>query len=190
MTEIGAGFRWVDAREIYRGRILAVEVGEFLSPHGESFERDIVRTPGAVVVAPVLEHRSAEPQIILIRQYRPSVDDVLWELPAGVRDVPGEPPDETARRELIEEVGFDAGSIVPTGSFLASPGMTDARHLHFMATDLNNVGRHAHGPEEEAMIIEHVALRRAREMVFAGEIFNGPAAMGILLACEQLGFRP
>ncbi len=180
-------FRRIKSIPRYRGYVITVESQEFESPTGERFVRDVVHTPGAVVIAPILTSASGEFQIVMIQQWRASVGRVLWELPAGLRDVPGEPPRVTAQRELIEEVGYEAGTIDLLSVTLASPGFTNAAHHYFLATELRFVGTNLQGPEELAMNTATLSLRAAKSMVLSGEIDNGPAVIGILLACERLG---
>ncbi|MCA9134199.1 MAG: NUDIX hydrolase [Planctomycetales bacterium] len=98
---------------------------------GSSFTREVVRHPGAVVIVPVLD----DGRICLIRNYRVAVDRELLELPAGTLE-PGEPPLETARRELIEETGFRAAEVVPLYEFYMSPGILDERMYAYLATGL------------------------------------------------------
>ena len=78
----------------------------FEAPDGRAFERDIVRSPGAVAVVPLLFDAEGMPSVVLVRQYRPPFDRYVLEIPAGMRDVPDEPPELTADRELVEEAGL------------------------------------------------------------------------------------
>jgi ADP-ribose pyrophosphatase len=98
---------------------------------GRTFTREVVRHAGAVVIVPVLD----DGRICLIRNYRVAVDRELLELPAGTLES-GEPPIETARRELIEETGFVAGQVQPLHEFYMSPGILDERMYAFVATQL------------------------------------------------------
>jgi ADP-ribose pyrophosphatase len=98
---------------------------------GQSFTREVVRHRGAVVILPVLD----DGRICLIRNYRVAVDRELLELPAGTLEI-GEPPIETARRELIEETGYTAGEMAPLLEFYMSPGILDERMFAFVATGL------------------------------------------------------
>ncbi|NIR38547.1 MAG: NUDIX hydrolase, partial [Actinobacteria bacterium] len=97
MTEPGprsaSGFRRLRERTVHEGHAIRVVVGEFETPDGEVVHRDIVRHPGAVSVVPL----DGE-EVVLVRQYRAAVEQDLLELPAGKRDVPGEPPERTALR--------------------------------------------------------------------------------------------
>jgi ADP-ribose pyrophosphatase len=98
---------------------------------GETDTREIVRHPGAVVLLPLLD----DGRVVLIRNYRMSVDQTLIELPAGTID-PGEDPLETARRELTEETGYRAGSIELLTSYYPSPGILDERMRVYVAKGL------------------------------------------------------
>lgn len=106
---------------------------------GTGFTRDVVKHPGAVVIVPVLD----DGRICLIRNYRVAVDRELLELPAGTLE-PGEPPIETAHRELIEETGYAARTLTPLIEFYMSPGILDERMFAFVATGLT-----AGNPERE-----------------------------------------
>jgi hypothetical protein len=96
-----AGFRRLGTTPQFRGRVVEHWSVEVLSPRGVRLERDAVHHPGAVVVVPVTDSDT----VLLVRQYRAAPDAVVLELPAGKRDVDGEPPEETAARELAEELG-------------------------------------------------------------------------------------
>src|SRR6187431_2772063 len=117
-----ADFRHLVDTEVHRGHIWNVVVAEFEAPDGSHFIRDIVRSPGAVAVVPVRFDGDGQPWVTLVRQYRPPYERDLIEVPAGMRDVPGEPPEETGRRELVEEAGLRAGAMVHLIDMLPSPG--------------------------------------------------------------------
>ena len=99
-------FRHLAETEVHRGHIWRVVVAEFESPDGVRFQRDIVRSPGAVAVVPITLDADQRPIVTLVRQYRPPYGQELIEIPAGMRDVPGEPTEETgpllrARRQRV-----------------------------------------------------------------------------------------
>lgn len=174
-------FRHLGDELVYRGHIWDVVSGTFADPTGGQFHRDIVRSPGAVAVVPVLG-ANTERQVVLVKQYRAAFDDVIIEIPAGMRDVEGEDPAATAQRELQEESGFVAGSLRLLHEFLPSPGMTDARLHVYLATDLRAVDRRSHGPEEDHMEVLIMDLAEAVERVARGEIRDAKATIGLLLA--------
>lgn len=142
------------------------------------FERTFVDTPGAVGVVALNERR----EVLLVEQYRAALGSMLLEIPAGMRDVPGEPPLETARRELSEETGFTATSWRPLGSCVGAAAVTNSRVDIFLATDLAEGTRSPHGPEEESMILHLVPLEEAIRLVREGEIVDAKTAIGLLLA--------
>src|SRR5260370_6002838 len=94
----------VSSAELVRGRLVTVRTDKVRMPDNQWAERDVVIHPGAVAVL-ALDDAS---QVLLIRQYRHPVGRLLWEIPAGLRDVAGDPPWATARRELLEEAGYRA----------------------------------------------------------------------------------
>src|SRR2546430_6256668 len=94
----------VSTADLVGGGLVAVRTDKVRMPDGELAERDVVIHPGAVAVL-ALDNVQ---QVLLIRQYRHPVGRLLWEIPAGLRDVAGEPPWATARRELLEEAGYRA----------------------------------------------------------------------------------
>ena len=101
------------------------------APDGEEFDRHVVHHPGAVVVVPVIDDDA-----ILVRQCRVAAGRELLEVPAGKRDVDGEPPEATANRELEEEIGYRAGRLELLCEFYNSPGFCDEYTHLFLATDL------------------------------------------------------
>lgn len=179
-------FEHLGDEHVYQGRIWRVVTGRFRSRTGEDFNRDIVRSPGAVGVVPILSESGGENQVVLVRQYRAAFDDYVIEIPAGMRDVPGEEIHETAHRELLEETGFRAGSLAHLHSFYPSPGMTDAVLHIFMACELASGGRRAQGPEESDMEVIRLGMAEAVEMAIDGRIRDAKSVIGILLAHRTL----
>jgi 8-oxo-dGTP pyrophosphatase MutT (NUDIX family) len=186
VTEERRGFRPLGEREVHRGHIWRVVTASFEAPDGTTFERDVVRSPGAVGIVPILFDPEGVASVVLLRQYRPALDAEIIEIPAGMRDVPGEPPETTARRELAEEVGLAAGRLEPLTVFHNSAGMTDATTHLFLATDLTSVPAHAHGPEEEAMAVLQVPLTDALADVTRGIITDAKTIIGLLLTDQLL----
>lgn len=180
-------FRRVAERPVHQGHIWRVAVVTVEGPDGEHFERDVVISPGAVGVVPVLADAEGNFSVVLVRQYRATLDTELLEIPAGMRDVEGEPPTETARRELIEETGFAPGRLELLSTFHNSAGMTDALTYVFVATDLTPAEGVRQGPEEQAMEVLQVPLRDAVGMIGRGEITDAKTVIGVLAAERALG---
>ena len=141
---------------------------------GSLHHRQIVRHPGAVTILPMVDKE----HICLIRNYRISVDATLIELPAGTRE-PGETPEFTARRELIEETGYEAGNLLPLHQFFLSPGILDERMHLFLATDLKLVGANREAGEEIENLV--VTLAESMEMIRTGQIQDAKTIVGILV---------
>jgi 8-oxo-dGTP pyrophosphatase MutT (NUDIX family) len=175
-------FRKLGERELHRGALISLGVGEFAGPAGDTFERDLVHHPGAVSVVPV----DADGSVYLVRQYRAAIDAELLEIPAGKRDVADEPPELTAHRELAEEVGREARRMDLLGTFYNSPGFCDELSFTYLARDLREVPVTAHSVEEAAMTIERVPFEHALALIASGEIIDAKTIIGLLLARSVL----
>ena len=180
------GFRRLGDRLVHQGHVWHVVVADFEAPDGAAFRRDIVRSPGAVGVVPLVFDAEGQPSVVLMQQYRPPYERDLIEIPAGMRDIPGEPAVECGRRELVEEAGLEAGEMVLLTEMLPSPGMTDSVCSIFLATDCTPVDRELHGPEEEASQVLHVPLVDALAMVERGEITDAKTVIGLLLTERRI----
>jgi ADP-ribose pyrophosphatase len=154
----------------------------FSAPDGTEFTRDIVRHPGAVAVVAVTDTSD----VLLVRQYRGAIDRELLEIPAGTRDVDGEPPEETARRELLEEVGVHARQFRLLGTMFNSPGFCDEETYLYLATDLDAGDHDRDGVEEQHMEVVAVALGDVDRLVASGELIDGQTILGLLLARDVL----
>jgi ADP-ribose pyrophosphatase len=121
----------VTSRYVFDGRVFRVRVDEVLMSDGRVTTRDVIDHPGAVVIAAV----DGSGRVAMVRQYRHAVGGELLELPAGTLE-PGEPPAETAVRELREETGLSAAEWVPLGSFYSSPGFLHEELFAYLATGL------------------------------------------------------
>ena len=175
------GFRKLDERIVWSGTLVSAGTGTFVDPEGAEFERDIVHHPGAVVVVPVIDD-----DVILVRQYRAAIDGELLEVPAGKRDITDEPVEITAHRELEEEVGMRAGSMVRIAEFYNSPGFCDEHTFLFLATELTPCATSFQGHEEQHMTIERVPLDTVPELIASGQLLDGKSIIGLCLAREHL----
>ena len=174
-------FRKVAEREIHAGRVVRLTESVFTVPDGGRMTRDIVHHRGAVAVV-----ATDGDDVVLLRQYRTPVEGELLEIPAGTRDVDGEDPAGTARRELAEEAGLACESLEELGIFFNSPGFCNELSHVFLATGLSPVPREPDGAEEEWMTIERVGLGEAMEMIERGEIRDAKTIIGLLLAQRRL----
>ncbi|MHB1510512.1 MAG: NUDIX domain-containing protein [Acidimicrobiales bacterium] len=172
-----------------RGRLDAgffkVVTATFVGPDGFTFEREVVRHPGAVCVVPLEADRRS---VLMIRQYRGAVDAGLLELPAGKRDVQDEDPALCASRELVEEIGRQASSMTEIARFFNSPGMSDEETICYIAEGLSEVPREAHGVEEEHIVVERVSIADLEELMAAGELIDAKSIIALLAARRVLGW--
>ena len=180
------GFRRVGETQVHQGHVWRVVVADFESPDGRPFVRDLVRSPGAVGVVPLVFDAEGNPSVVLVRQYRPAYEGELIEIPAGMRDVEGEPPEETARRELVEEAGLDPGALSHLVDLYPSPGLTDSVTTIFLATGCRPTERSLQGPEEEHSELLHLPLADAVGLVLAGGINDAKTVAGLLLTERRL----
>ena len=177
-----SAFRKAGERVVHDGHLITVAVGTFVDPDGGTFERDVVHHPGAVSVVPLLD----DGDVLLVRQYRAAIDADLLEIPAGKRDVQDEPPEVTAGRELVEEVGMQAGRLELLAEFYNSPGFCDEHSFVFLARDLEACETSAQGVEEQHMTIERVALSDVPAMIADRRITDAKTIIGLALAQEKV----
>lgn len=183
------GFRHLADEARYRGEILQVVRATYESPTGEHFGRDVVRLRGAVATVPIVYAvPGAAPEVVLISQYRPTIERMLLEIPAGMRDVDGEHDEANARRELVEEVGLIADTIELLTRVWQSPGMTDGDVAIYLADGCRAGERTPIGPEEEHAEVVRMPLTDALRLVVDGTIADSKSVIGLLLAARRLGY--
>jgi 8-oxo-dGTP pyrophosphatase MutT (NUDIX family) len=158
------GFRVLGEEPIVKGARVDMVRLTVQGPDGSTFEREVVRHPGAVAVVPVTEAG----EVLLVRQFRSPIARLLLEIPAGTRDVPGEAPEETALRELEEEVGVKANKLVELGRFWNTPGFCDEETILYLATELEEGRPHRGGVEEHYLSVEKIPIEQV-EAVLASE---------------------
>jgi 8-oxo-dGTP pyrophosphatase MutT (NUDIX family) len=170
----------VSSAELLRSRMVTVRTDKVRFPDNQLAEREVVIHPGAVGV---LALDDAD-RVLMIRQYRHPVGRLLWEIPAGLRDVQGEALWRTAQRELAEEAGYRARQWHALIDYFSSPGYSTERLRIFLARELEIIPEAERDfvPEhEEAQLLTGwVPLAEAVRLVLAGELHNGPAAAGVL----------
>ncbi|WP_347060585.1 NUDIX hydrolase [Blastococcus sp. HT6-30] len=182
-------YRVLDTRPVYEGRVIRLVAETVAMPGGGDSVREVVRHPGAVAVVALDD----DGNVVLIRQYRHPVRGYLWELPAGLRDADGEPPLETAKRELAEEALLAAQRWSLLTTHYSSPGFCDEMVLVYLAEELSEVGRpegFTVEHEELDMTVERVPLGDAVQRVFDGEIRNSAAVVGLLAAGQARATGP
>jgi len=178
---MGHEFEVLKSETVYEGRIISLRRDTVAMPGGGNSVREVVHHPGAVAVVALDD----EERVVLLRQYRHPVGEHLWELPAGLRDEDGEPPLETAKRELAEEALLAAGRWSLLVTVNNSPGFSDELVQIYLAEDLSTVDRpdgFLVEHEEADMTLERVPLADAVQRVFDGGIRNSSAVAGLLAA--------
>lgn len=171
-------FDTLESKTLYVGKIFALRADEVQMPGGTSARREVVEHYGAVAVVALDE----QDNVALVYQYRHPIGRRLWELPAGLLDLGGEPPALTAARELEEEAGLTAQSWAVLVDVDSTPGFSDESVRIFLATGLTEVARPEAHDEEADLQLEWVPLATAVQRVFDGEIVNSLAVAGILAA--------
>jgi 8-oxo-dGDP phosphatase len=174
---------------VYEGRVITLVKDTVAMPGGGDSVREVVRHIGAVAIAAVDD----EGRVVLVRQYRHPVGGYLWELPAGLRDADGEPPLETAKRELAEEARLAAERWSLLTTSYSTPGFCDEQVLIYLAEGLSEVPTpegFTVEHEELDMTVERVPLADAVQRVFDGGIRNASAVIGLLAAAQARAFAP
>jgi ADP-ribose pyrophosphatase len=151
--------------EIFRGRRLWIEKRTIRLPNGIEREKVIVHPSSAVAILPLNGDRCK-----LLKQYRYAIDQYIFEAPAGTME-PGEEPLVTARRELIEETGFTAQTIVPRGFIYTTPGFTDEKIFLFEARDLSPSKEYGKD-EDEVIEVVDIATGDLIDMIQNGTIVD------------------
>jgi len=184
VSELRHDFPVQSTKDIYQGRVLALRVDEVVMPGGHVAVREVFEHPGAVAIAAL----DAEDRLMMLHQYRHPVRRRLWELPAGLLDVAGEEPVETARRELAEEAGIAAAQWSVLLDMVASPGFSDEAVRVYLARGITEVGRPELGDDEEAdLVTRWVPLPAAVRMALSGALVNAVAVAGVLAAHAVAG---
>ena len=182
-------YQVLKTESVYDGHVLSLRLDTVAMPGGGSSVREVVHHGGAVAIVALDD----EGRVVLLRQYRHPIGEHLWELPAGLRDVEGEPPLETARRELAEEVQLAAQRWSLLTTTYSTPGFCDEAVLVYLAEGLSDV------PRPEGFVVEHeeldltverLPLAEAVQQVFDGTIRNALAVIGVLAAAQARAVSP
>jgi ADP-ribose pyrophosphatase len=179
----------LDSETVYDGRVISLRRDTVAMPGGGDSVREVVTHRGAVAVVALDD----EDRVLLLRQYRHPFGRHLWELPAGLRDTHGEPPLETAKRELAEEALLGAARWSLLSTIYSSPGFSDEQVMIYLAEELSDVDRpegFTVEHEEADMELDRVPLADAVQRVFDGDIRNASAVVGLLAAAQVRAANP
>ncbi|HEU4593434.1 MAG TPA: NUDIX hydrolase [Steroidobacteraceae bacterium] len=169
----------IDRKIIYEGRVIRVSVDTVELPNGVRVPLEVVRHPGGAAAVAI----DAQRRVCLLRQYRHAAGGYIYELPAGKLE-PDEPPETTARRELVEEGAVHAARWSSLGAYFSSPGVfTEVIHL-YLATELTPA---ASAPEpDEVFQVEWWPLDVAVARAYGGELTDAKTIIGILRAAARI----
>ena len=161
---------------IFEGHILHVEKWQVTCPNGHAAPREIVVHNGAAAVVPVYEDGTT----LLVRQHRVSVDRVTLEIPAGKLEAGETDRPAAARRELSEETGYTADTLIDLGKYFGCPALISEDINMYLATGLHP--GECHPDEDEFLRVRTIPMAEAVEMVARGQIPDGKTQLGILRA--------
>ena len=173
--------RVLESRSIYKGRTVGLRV-ERIEVDGREVVREIVEHRGAAVVVPVRD----DGKLVLVRQYRRAVDEVLLEFPAGTLEL-GEDPEGCARRELMEETGHEALELERLGTIYPAPGYT-SEVIHVFLARARPVGRGTPEADEQIEVVL-MGFDELLEKVISGEVKDAKTIAGAFLAQVRLRGR-
>ena len=171
----------ISSKDIFEGKILHLVNDEVRLPNGETSGREVIRHIGAVCIIPITDDN----EVIVERQFRYPVDEVLTEIPAGKLDFKDEDRLEAAKRELREETGYIADEWTDLGFFYPAAAYSDEKITLYMARGLHLGEREL--DEDEFINVVKVPLKDLAEEVMSGKIPDNKTQMAILKAAAILG---
>lgn len=170
----------ISATRLYSGKVVNLDLDSVRFPDDSIGQLEMLRHPGAAAVVPFLDPPGgADPQIVLIRQFRHAADGYIWEVPAGRLDG-GETPEACAARELEEETGMRARRLERLTTIYTTPGFTDERIHLFLADGLEPGAEHREA--DEFMELHTLRWSQVLGMIERGEIVDGKTLVSLLFA--------
>jgi ADP-ribose pyrophosphatase len=170
--------KWIKQEEIHKGKIFSLWGGQVALDNGEVAMREYIRHSGGVGIVPVVDGN-----VVLIEQFRISIERKLIELPAG-RLEPNEDPMDCAVRELEEEIGYRANKLIPIASYFASVGNSNERMYLFLALDLEKTERRLEADERIMEVV--MSLETVREKLANQEFEDSKTIIGLREALAYL----
>jgi ADP-ribose pyrophosphatase len=175
----------LSTRSVYKGRVVDLSVDRVRLPNGNVTDLELIRHPGAAVALPIEAGDDDIVYALLVRQYRYAADGWLLEVPGGKLDGP-EDPETCVRREIIEEIGMEAGELIELGSILTTPGFTDERIWLYLARELTTISTGPSLEADEVLEVERVPLSEAVSMAVNGRITDAKTVACLLRAAAVL----
>lgn len=169
----------IESQRIYEGTIISLRVDKLKLEEGKETTREVVEHNGGVVIA----CQPSPKEIVLIKQYRYSIDEELIELPAG-RIEKGESALPAAKRELTEETGYVAEDWVELSRMYTAPGFCNEMLYLYKATNVKQVGKQLDEDEETEVLV--MPLLEAWHLVLAGKVRDAKTIAGIGLLAAIL----
>jgi len=176
-------YRVIEKQVIFDGSRVRLELHHLENDEGARTRREVCVHPGAVVILPLIDDK----RIVMIRNKRYAVGQVLLELPAGTLEK-NEDPMNCAGRELLEETGYLAGRLKPIGNFFTSPGILSEKMYAFAAYDLEK--QTAALEEGEEIELQETTLLDAVRMIRDGLIHDGKTIATLLMYERFYAARP
>jgi ADP-ribose pyrophosphatase len=165
--------RVISSETVFAGRVFSVQREEVVEPDGLCATREFIAHPGSVVVMPVFPNGD----VLMVRQYRHSAQQYMWELVAG-RKEPGETPLAGAKRELLEETGYAAKRYTQMLNVFPTPGFVRERMWIFAAERL--LAGKAQPEDDEHITVRRYSLQQALALIGRGAIHDAKSVAGIL----------
>lgn len=164
---------------VYRGKVVSLRIDTYTTEDGREIKREIVEHRGAVAIVPRLDNET----ILLIRQFRPAVGEYLLEIPAGTCETE-EDADETANRELEEEIGYRAGKLRRMFSQYLAPGYSSEVLHAYLGEDLTRSKK----PADEDEVIEVVPVKTSDidRLILDGSIRDAKSIAALLVALRLM----
>lgn len=167
----------VSSKHVYDGKLLQVYYDEAELPDGNVTSREWIKHPGASAVVPVFDDGT----IMLVKQFRYPPQKMFIEVPAGKLD-PGESPESTAKRELLEESGLICNHLQKTGSFYPAIGYANEIIYTFAAWGLTTEQKNS--DDDEFLLNYRITFKKAMEMIANGEIKDGKTICTLVHVAE------
>jgi len=162
---------------LYQGRRFNFEVNSLRLPNKSEGEWECIRHPGGALAIPV----TSEGQLVLVKQYRFTVQGRLLEFPAGTVE-PHEEPLETIQREIEEETGYTAHSWQFLGQFPIAPGYSDEYIYSFLAQDLEKLEIPPQQDDDEDMEVVLMTPQELEQAILSGEPVDAKSICSLVLA--------